>query len=174
MEAFTKDHGDPPDATYGRIRIPTISVNAPISYRAVSGAVMPEPSGPTDVAYYDMAAFPGMGGAPGAGGNAIFGGHVDLRRAIDYAGGVEYQGPAVFWALGELRQGDVIEVDYRGTTHRYIVTAVNELDATHGDWGAIWSDDVSRDTITLFTCGGTFDPGLHEYSTRMIVRAEAG
>jgi len=172
VEAFTKKYGDPPDATYGRIRIPSISVNAPLSYRAVTGSIMPEPSGPTDVAYYDMAKFPGTGGVPGAGGNAIFGGHVDLRREIAYAGNAEYQGPAVFWSLDKLRAGDVIEVDYKGRTYRYQVSAVNEISAGQADWGKVWSSDVKKDTITLFTCGGTFNPETHEYSSRLIVRAE--
>lgn len=172
VEAFTKKYGDPPDATYGRLRIPSISVNAPLSYRAVTGSVMPDPGGATDVAYYDMSRFPGTGGVPGGGGNAIFGGHVDLRRPIPYAGNVEYQGPAVFWALDRLRPGDVIEVDYRGSTYRYLVSAVNEFGAEQADWGKVWSSDVKRDTITLFTCGGTFNPQTHEYSTRLIVRAE--
>ena len=171
VEAFTKKYGDPPDAKYGRIRIPSISVNAPISYRAVTGSTMPEPRGPTDVAYYDLAKFEGMGGVPGAGGNAIFGGHVDLRREIAYADGVEYQGPAVFWSLDKLRPGDVIEVDYRGTTYKYEVAAANEFNAQSADWGKVWSNKVKEDTITLFTCGGTFNPETHEYSTRLIVRA---
>ncbi|MSQ31537.1 MAG: class F sortase [Dehalococcoidia bacterium] len=174
VEAFTRKYGDPPDATYGRIRIPSISVNAPLSYRAVSGSVMPEPGGATDVAYYDMSRFPGTGGVPGGGGNAIFGGHVDLRRPIPYAGDVEYQGPGVFWSLDKLRPGDIIEVDYRGSTYRYRVSAVNEFSADKADWGKVWSSDVKNDTITLFTCGGTFNPETHEYSTRLIVRAERG
>ena len=172
VDAFTKKHGDPPDATYGRIRIPSISVNAPLSYRAVTGEVMPEPGGPTDVAYYDMSKFPGTGGVPGGGGNAIFGGHVDLRRKISYAGNVEYQGPAVFWPLDKLRPGDVVEVDYKGKTYRYKVSAVNELSAETADWSKVWSSAVKTDTITLFTCGGTFNAATHEYSTRLIVRAE--
>ena len=174
VDGFTKKYGDPPDATYGRIRIPSISVNAPLTYRAVTGSVMPEPGGPTDVAYYDMSKFPGMGGAPGAGGNAIFGGHVDLRREIAYAGNVQYQGPAIFWALDKLRPGDVIEVDYRGQTYKYWVSAANEVSAASADWGKVWSSDVKKDTITLFTCGGAFNPQTHEYSTRLIVRAERG
>ena len=172
VEAFTKKYGDPPDATYARLRIPSISVNAPVSYRAVTGSVMPEPNGPTDVAYYDLAKFPGLGGVPGAGGNAVFGGHVDLRREVAYAGGVEYQGPAVFWSLDKLRKGDVIELDYKGKTYRYQVTSASELNAQNSDWGKIWSSNVKSDTITLFTCGGTFNPETHEYSTRLIVRAE--
>lgn len=172
VDGFTKKYGDPPDATYGRIRIPSISVNAPISYQAVTGAVMPDPDGPTDVAYYDLSKFPGMGGVPGTGGNAVFGGHVDLRRQIAYAGNVEYQGPAVFWALDRLRPGDVVEVDYRGRTYKYLVAAVNEFNAEKAEWGKVWSSDVKKDTITLFTCGGAFNPQTHEYSTRLIVRAE--
>lgn len=172
VDAFTKKYGEPPDATYARIRIPSISVNAPVSYRAVTGSVMPEPSGPTDVAYYDLAKFPGMGGVPGGGGNAIFGGHVDLRREVAYAGNVQYQGPAIFWSLDKLRAGDVIEVDYKGKTYKYLVTAANELNAQSADWAKVWSSDVKKETITLFTCGGTFNPETHEYSTRLIVRAE--
>lgn len=172
VDAFTKKYGEPPDATYARIRIPSISVNAPVSYRAVTGSVMPEPSGPTDVAYYDLAKFPGMGGVPGGGGNAVFGGHVDLRREVAFAGNVEYQGPAIFWSLDKLRAGDVIEVDYKGKTFKYLVTSANEFNAKNADWGKVWSSDVKKETITLFTCGGTFNPETHEYSTRLIVRAE--
>ena len=172
VDAFTKKHGEPPDATYARLRIPSISVNAPVSYRAVTGSAMPDPSGPTDVAYYDLAKFPGMGGVPGAGGNAVFGGHVDLRREIAYAGGAMYQGPAVFWSLDKLRAGDLIEVDYKGKTFKYQVTSAREFDAEGADWGKVWSSDVKKDTITLFTCGGTFNPETHEYSTRLVVRAE--
>ncbi|MGE3856008.1 MAG: class F sortase [Dehalococcoidia bacterium] len=172
VAAFTKKYGDPPDATYGRIRIPSISVNAPLSYRAVTGSEMPEPSGPTDVAYYDMAKFPGMGGVPGGGGNSILAGHVDLRRPVAYAGNVEYQGPAVFWSLDKLRAGDIIEIDYKGKTYKYAVTAANEYNAESADWGKVWSSEVKKETLTLFTCGGTFNPETHEYSTRLVVRAE--
>lgn len=172
VAAFTKKYGDPPDATYGRIRIPSISVDAPLSYRRVTGSVMPEPSGPTDVAYYDMAKFPGTGGVPGGGGNAIFGGHVDLLREIDYANHVEYAGPAVFWSLDELGAGDAIEIDYKGKTYKYQVTKVNDFDADKSDWSDVWSSNVKKETITLFTCGGTFDQATHEYSHRLVVRAE--
>ena len=172
VAAFTKKHGDPPDATYGRIRIPSISVDAPLSYRRVTGSVMPDPSGPTDVAYYDLAKFPGMGGVPGGGGNAIFGGHVDLLREIEYAGNATYSGPAVFWSLDELGAGDTIEIDVKGATYKYRVTKVSDFDADKADWSEVWSSDVKKDTITLFTCGGAFDQTTHEYSHRRIVRAE--
>lgn len=172
VEAFTKAHGDPPDATYGRMRIAAISVDAPLTYRLVDGAQMPEPSGPGDVAYYDMSNWPGLGGLPGGGRNAIFGGHVDLNRTIPYAR-AHYEGPAVFWALDQLRPGDVIEVAANGKTLKYAVAWVKDLPAgQETDWEQIWSGDVKRDSITLFTCGGTFDLVAHEYSHRLVVRAE--
>ena len=175
--AFTKAHGNPPDATYGRISIPAISVNAPLTYRLVDGApgaVMPDPSGPTDVAYYDMSKWPGLGGVPGAGHNAIFGGHVDLNRPIPYAGGAQYIGPAVFWSLDKLRVGDGIEITIAGgTTLKYAVVSVKELPSSgNTDWNTIWSGNVKKDTVTLFTCGGNFDSKAHEYTSRTVVRAE--
>lgn len=176
VAAFAKVHGDPPDATHGRIRIPAISVNAPLSQRtvpAVAPTTMPEPSGPTDVVYYDMSQWPGLGGAPGEGRNAIFAGHVDLRRPVAYANGAPYQGPAVFWALEKLRPGDTIEVSWGGRILKYAVVSVKELPAsTDTDWRAIWSGDVKRETVTLFTCGGSFDAATHAYGSRIIVRAE--
>lgn len=42
------------------------------------------------------------------------------------------------------------------------------------DWRGIWSGDVRRDTLTLFTCGGAFDAATHEYVSRIVVRAERG
>jgi sortase (surface protein transpeptidase) len=172
VAAFTKAHGDPPDATYGRIRIPAIAVNAPLTYRLVDGTQLPNPSGPGDVAYYDMSKWPGLGGVPGAGRNAIFGGHVDLNRDIPYAN-AHYEGPAVFWSLDQLRPGDVVEVAANGKTLKYAVVWVNEFPAgQETDWQQIWSGDVKKDSITLFTCGGTFDLAAHEYSRRVVVRAE--
>ena len=177
VDAFTKAHGNPPDATYGRIRIPAISVNAPLTYRAVDsapGSTMPDPSGPTDVAYYDMSKWPGLGGVPGAGHNAIFGGHVDLNRTISYAGGVQYIGPAVFWSLDKLHAGDGIEITVAGgTALKYSVVSVKQLpNSASTDWSSIWSSNVKTDSVTLFTCGGSFDSKSHEYTSRVVVRAE--
>jgi LPXTG-site transpeptidase (sortase) family protein len=177
VDAFTKAHGAPPDATYGRIRIPAIAVNAPLTYRLVPddpGAAMPDPSGPTDVAYYDMSKWPGLGGVPGAGHNAIFGGHVDLNRTIPYAGGAQYIGPAVFWSLDKLRAGDGIEITVAGgTTLKYSVVSVKQLSSSAtADWSSVWNGNVKTDTVTLFTCGGNFDSKSHEYTSRTIVRAE--
>jgi sortase (surface protein transpeptidase) len=171
VEEFTKKYGEPPDATFGRMRIPAISVDAPLTYRLVTGQ-MPDPSGPSDIAYYDMSRYPGLGGVPGRGGNAIFGGHVDLNRPIPYANGAHYQGPAVLWSLDALHPGHTIEIDVSGKTYKYRVISTDELPADYADWAAIWKANPAKETITLFTCGGAFDPDTHEYTRRRVVRAE--
>jgi LPXTG-site transpeptidase (sortase) family protein len=169
---FVREHGEPPNSDYGRIRIPSIGVDAPVGLFIVDESAMPDPQGPVDVAFYDMRNWEGMGGYPGEGRNAIFGAHVDLNRSISYAGGAHYRGPAVFWSLDRLVPGDVIEVDAGGQTLRYAVVWSEEVDTVNADWGSIWSSDVATDSITLFTCGGEFDFNTLEYSHRVVVRAE--
>ena len=161
---FERAFGEPPGSDYGRIRIPSIGVDAPVGLFVVDGNVMPDPQGPVDVAFYDMRHWEGMGGYPGEGQNAIFGGHVDLNRRVDYANGAHYRGPAVFWDLQHLVPGDVIEVEAGGQTLRYAVVWNEEVHTTDTDWRSIWSSDVGADSITLFT--------THEYSHRVVVRAE--
>ena len=165
------EFGEPPDATFARIRIPKLGIDAGVSPRYVDGSVMPTPDGPENVAWYDMSEFPGLGGAPGAGGNAIFGAHVDFNNQVHYADR-HFQGPAIFYSLDHLGPGDVIEIEYQGETLTYQVSWVEQLDAASADWSSIWSGDVATDAITLFTCGGTFDPDAHAYSHRFVVRAE--
>lgn len=165
------EFGEPADATFARLRIPKLGVDAGVSPRYVDGAVMPTPDGPQNVAWYDMSNYPRMGGAPGGGRNAIFAAHVDFNNYVQYADR-QFTGPAVFYSLDHLVPGDVIEVEYQGETLTYQVTWLEQLDAATADWSAIWSDDVAVDSITLFTCGGAFDREAHSYSHRLVVRAE--
>jgi hypothetical protein len=165
------EFGEPPDATFARLLIPKLGIDAGVSPRYVDGTVMPLPDGPQNVAWYDLSAFPGMGGAPGGGRNAIFGAHVDFNNYIRYADR-QFRGPAIFYSLDHLVPGDVIEVEYQGETLTYQVKWIEQLDAATADWASIWSDNVAADAITLFTCGGTFDREAHSYSHRLVVRAE--
>lgn len=165
------EFGEPPDATFARLRIPRLGIDAGVSPRYVDGLVMPLPDGPQNIAWYDMSNFPGTGGVPGGGGNAIFATHVDFNNQVAYADR-HFAGPAIFYSLDHLGPGDVIEVDYDGQTLAYQVTWVEYLDAVTADWRAIWSNDVATDSITLFTCGGTFDRDAHAYSHRLVIRAE--
>lgn len=171
VAAWTKKYGEPKGTDFARLRIPSVGVNAPVGAWAVKGTTMPEPYSAVDVAWYDLSAFPGQGGYPGDGKNAIFGAHADLNREI--AGvGQRYTGPAVFWDLDRLKPGDRVEVDINGQTLKYSVVWSREVDAETTDWGKQWSSDVKVDSITLYTCSGKFNTETHEYSTRLIVRAE--
>ena len=150
----------PSEAPIASIVIPRFDIDAPVVVRGVdANNVMETPSGPTDVAWYDFS------GKPGYGSNAVFSGHVDY---IDY-------GPAVFWNLKDLEQGDMVEVRLNdGTVYKYKV-ATRQSVMVEG-----LSEDVLRgiigpsqqDVVTLITCGGTFDYSSQQYDERVVVRAE--
>lgn len=154
-----------------RLVIAKFGVSAPLTYRVVGpDGVMPNPIGADDVAYYNFDAWPGKGGAPGLGGNAVFAGHVDSGSTPCKNGTVQPPCEAVFWDIGKLVVGDVIEVVVGGTTHRYSVTSNAPVHATNGDWDSIVSARA-QESITLITCGGDFNPQTREYTHRQVVVA---
>jgi LPXTG-site transpeptidase (sortase) family protein len=145
----------PSEAPIATIAILKYDITAPVVIRGVDAAgVMQTPDGPTDVAWYDFTSKPGYGS------NAVFSGHVDY---INY-------GPAVFWHLKDLVEGDIIEVRLQdGTVYAYRVKSVENVAAATADVGAIVGD-TPVEIITLITCGGSWNG--HEYDSRTIVRAE--
>jgi len=172
LEALHDLYGEAPDATWGRMRIPSLGVDAGISYRWVdTNGQMPDPSGPGDVAWYDFAGWSGYGGYPGAGNNAVFAGHVDRNGPVDYAG-VHYTGPGIFSGLWQLGPGAEIEVDVEGgASLTYTVAWVKDV-GTGDDWKSVVSSETGGvDSITLITCSGDFDAENHAYSHRTVVRA---
>ena len=173
LDDFLKEYDYPQDATFARIKIPAISVDARVASRTVGrDGVMADPAGPADVIWYDLAAWAGLGGRPGEGGNAVFSGHVDYDYVIPYAG-VPYRGQGVFSKISALSTGDLVEIEYGGKMLRYQVVSRRQYNAGGGtDWTAVWSSKVPKDSITLYTCGGPFDTVTKEYSDRIVVRAE--
>ncbi len=150
------------DFSGDRLVIPGIGVDAPFVSLTVGGdGQMPDPQGPTEVAWYDFSAWPGKGGVPGAGGNSVFSGHVDYHN----------YGPAVFWRLHELSAGDLIEVKMQGgASFQYQVQWNHEVGPEPG----IWNDIVAataQESVTLITCGGTWNPDTREYDLRQVVYA---
>ena len=147
----------PVDAPIARIAIPKFEVDAPVVIRGVdANRVMETPDGPVDVAWYDFSERPGYGS------NAVFSGHVDY---INY-------GPAVFWHLKDLVEGDTIEVRLtEGTVYTYRVVSRSQVAAepTQEELAQIVGE-TPTEVVTLITCGGTFDG--HQYDQRTIVRAE--
>jgi LPXTG-site transpeptidase (sortase) family protein len=148
------------DFTGDRLIIPKIGIDAPFSYKVVAnpGGQMPNPDGPTDVAYYDFSQWPLKGGLPGKGGNVVLAGHVDY---IHY-------GPAVFWRLHELEPGDVITVRLKdGGEVTYQVEFNKVLESGESaNWDGLVAA-TADESITLITCGGEFEAG--HYNNRQIV-----
>ena len=173
LNQLRAQYGDPKDATYGRIRIDAIGVDAPIGTRVVGAdGQMPDPTGPSDVVWYDFHNMPGFGGVPGKGHNAIFAGHVDRAAYLDYAG-VNYIGAGIFYSVGDLDRGDLIELEIGGQTLYYVVAWEQDV-PIDAPWGDFLTADVGIDSITLVTCGGAFDDATHAYTKRTLVRATRG
>lgn len=140
------------------IQIANAGVDAPIEKGDIVDGVMQDPSGPWIVAWYDDLA------ALGEGGNVVMAGHVDYWDT----------GPAIFYTLGDLAPGDKIAVTgSAGEVYTYAV-----------EWGQMYTlaelisaaiqeivGDTGRESLTLITCGGEFDPVAGEYLERLVVRA---
>ena len=173
LAAFVETAGNPPQATYARLRIPSIGVDAAVAAHLVppGGGALPNPYGPADVAWYDLRQYPGLGGVPGLGGNAVFSGHVDYNATVPYAG-VFYRGPAVFEGLSRVEQGDLVEVERGSTTYTYAVSWVQVLPEESPRWDDMLTARVPVDSVTLFTCTGDFNAATLGYSHRTVVRAE--
>ena len=144
-------------AAIERLVIPAVKIDAPVVTKGIDKAgVMQSPDNGFDTAWYEFSAHPGFGG------NAVFSGHVDYIKI----------GKAVFWGLKDLNEGDVIEVYLvDGTVYRYAVNHKQQYDAATAPVDLIVGP-TSVETVTLITCGGTFNRTTHQYDKRLIVRAE--
>lgn len=139
------------------IRIPAIQVDAEIERRPIVNGVMQDPTGPFVVAWYGAT---GRLGEPN--GNVVLAGHVD------YAG----VGPAVFARVGELVEGDEVELLGESVkSFRFRVAWSRMYDAATAPVEEIIGPTDAQST-TLITCGGNFDQGTQTYDQRLIVRAE--
>lgn len=147
----------PSAAPLAHISIPRFDVEVPVIVLGIDAdGAMETPEGPWEVAWYDFTA------RPGAGSNAVFSGHVDAL----YTGS---PGPAAFWNLKDLEQGDLIEVKLAdGTVYRYAVVSRWSVDGDTSEVGPIIGR-TEKDVITLITCGGNLGT---TYDQRLIVRAE--
>lgn len=149
--------GGTPAAGISRLVIPSIGVDAPVVVMGLDeNQVMEDPTTPEAVAWYDFTS------RPGETGNAVFSGH------LDFAG----VGPAVFWRLRDVQEGDDVDVVMdSGTVYRYrVVSKVLYREATAPVAEIIGPTPV--ETVTLITCGGEFNYSTGRYDDRLIVRAE--
>jgi LPXTG-site transpeptidase (sortase) family protein len=162
VAAPTETASPTPVADIERLIIPAISVDAPVTPKAVDrDGQMPSPDGPQDVIWYDFSALPGLGGRPGAGGNTILAGHVDYHG----------YGPAVFWDLRNVKQGDEITVRLRdGNEYKYVTRSNRIVDPAAASFNEIVAS-TTEELLTVITCAGDFDPATHNYDMRRVVWA---
>ncbi|MCC6237854.1 MAG: class F sortase [Dehalococcoidia bacterium] len=138
-----------------RVRIPALGVDAPILQMGVDAAgVMEIPQSSSTVAWYGFTAL------PGSSGNAVMAGHVTWGGAR-----------AVFYQLQNLRPGDAIEVQTGDGGIRYAVQRTYLVRPEEADIAHIIGPRDGPQTLTLITCGGTFDSSAREYDHRVIVFA---
>lgn len=125
-----------------RIRIPSISVDAPVMTVGLdaSGWIDAPPPQERNLAGWYL-----NGISPGERGSAVIVGHVDNA-----------QGPAVFYGLGAVQKGSHIEVArYDGRTAVFEVYGV-EVFAKNAFPGARVYGDTGQPELRVITCGGGY------------------
>jgi sortase (surface protein transpeptidase) len=142
-----------------RLIIPALGINSAWSGLGflADGLTMDSPAGPMDLGWYTFT------GAPGGPSNAVFAGHVDWYTGAH----------ALFAGLSSLGVGDEVQVSRAdGKLVVYHVVSSTWYNFLKTDASSIIAPS-SQPTVTLITCGGTFDQATHEYDMRLVVRAIA-
>jgi sortase (surface protein transpeptidase) len=137
--------------------IPRIAVAAPLMRLGLGpGRRMQVPEDFSVAGWY-------VGGPrPGEPGPAVIAGHVDSRR-----------GPAVFYRLAELREGDVVVVRYSGgTSVRFRVERIERHPKAAFPTSRVYGRTAGA-KLRLITCGGAFDRASGHYRDNVIVFASA-
>jgi hypothetical protein len=137
------------------LAIERAGVDAGIERLRVIDGVMPDPSGPWEVAWYENL------GALGTIGNVVMAGHIDYWNV----------GPSVFYNLGLLQPGDEIVVSGDdGKVYPFAVEWVQQFDSESMPLDEV-AGPTDAQSLTLITCGGAFDYANGHYLQRTVVRA---
>ncbi|MGI5141795.1 MULTISPECIES: class F sortase [unclassified Streptomyces] len=145
-----------PYSVVSRVKIPAIQVDAPVMPVGLdaSGWVSAPPSEDPNLAGW----FTG-GVSPGEKGTAVIVGHVDNK-----------EGPAVFYGLGSLRQGNRIEVRRLDGKTAVFETYGNEVfDKAHFPGARVYRSKGTPE-LRVITCGGGFSEE-HGYAGNVVVFA---
>jgi sortase (surface protein transpeptidase) len=109
---------------------------------------------------WEVAGWYAPGTRPGDPGSAVILGHVDSKR-----------GPAVFFRLRELRQGDDITITRAdGSSVRFAVDRTEQYDKRRFPTDAVYYPTLASE-LRLVTCGGEFDATAGHYRSNVIVFA---
>ncbi|WP_407837643.1 class F sortase [Streptomyces sp. DSM 116496] len=125
-----------------RIRIPAVQVDAPVTRVGLDAEGWVDAPPPEN---RNLAGWYGGSPAPGTRGTTVIDGHVDNER-----------GPAVFYALGSLKQGQHVEVD-RQDGHTAVFTVYGiEVVGKNGFPAARVYGPKGAPELRVITCGGGF------------------
>ncbi len=140
-----------------RIQIPSIGVDAGVVDLALNrDKTLQVPARASQVGLWKG------GAAPGSRGPAIMVGHVDSRS-----------GPAVFFGLRRLREGDRVIVRVPGRpSARYVVQGSEQVSKNRFPTRRVYSPTRGA-TLRLITCSGSFDRASGHYRDNLVVYARA-
>ncbi len=137
------------------LRIPALGIDAPVVTLGFTGdGQLDVPDDGSSVGWYDISP------RPGEPGNALLGAHFDWDGSL-----------AVFASLSQLSTGDLVYVaDGSAEELVYEVSDARSVGWDHPVSDVLATGDGGS-SLTLFTCGGSFDSDRSEYDERLIVRA---
>lgn len=140
-----------------RLLIPKIDIDT--TFEAPLGLF---PSGEVEVPdTYTKVGWYKYGPTPGELGPAVILGHVD-----------SYQGPAVFFYLGQLAEGDDIYIERSdGETAHFKVTKLERYEQVEFPAAKVYGD-IDHAGLRLITCSGIFNRGNQRYSHNLVVYAK--
>lgn len=135
------------------IEIPALGVEALIEdVGLLAGGQMDEPSTMDGVAWYEG------GYMPGEQGSSVLAGHVDSKT-----------GPAIFFDLHKLEQGDeIIVTDSDGVEKVFIVQKSESYDRNDAPLQKIFGYSY-RSQLNLITCTGEFNSEAGTHDERLVV-----
>ena len=136
------------------LKIPTLGVDALVSELGYNDeGQLDVPSAAGSVGWYSISA------RPGESGNALLGGHLNWRGLR-----------GVFERLDELNNGDLIYLVQDGEEMVFQVSLSRSV-AADASLQEVLRAPATGSTLTLFTCGGSFDRSAGEYDERLVVNA---
>jgi sortase (surface protein transpeptidase) len=138
-----------------RLRIPAIGVDTPLLRLGLDKQGAVEPPKPwQEAGWYTGSVRPGQAGP------AVILGHVDSTS-----------GPAVFYRLQELREGDAVEVTRAdGSRIMFHVSGQQQVAKSQFPTDLVYGPTLEP-SLRLVTCGGSFDTKSHHYRDNIIVSA---
>ncbi len=136
------------------VSIPRIELEQNLVELNVIGGALQVPSDYADVGWWRD------GPSPGAQGSAVLVGHVDSPT-----------GPAVFYELSSIQVGDMVVIRRAdGTKATFRVNDATLYPRESFPSGSVYRT-TGRPTLTLITCGGSYDMTAGYYSHNLVVTA---